>query len=72
MKRVYLKPETEVIGIANNAGILAGFSNNINNSNPNDDHGDDKIEEGGEGEGGDDMGARRTYAWLWSEEEEEW
>lgn len=57
MKKIYLEPTTDVIALTNIEGILA-FSNQIDNANPTDDHNDSALEGGGEGSGGDDMGAK--------------
>lgn len=58
MKKIYLKPEIGIAAIKNTETILA-FSNQIDNANKNDDHGGKALEDGGEGSGGIDMGAKR-------------
>ena len=58
MKKIYLKPEIGITAIKNTETILA-FSNQIDNANKNDNHGGKALEDGGEGTGGDDMGAKR-------------
>lgn len=58
MKKIYLKPEIGITAIKNTETILA-FSNQIDSANKKDDHSGKAIEDGGEGEGGTGMGAKR-------------
>lgn len=57
MKKIYLMPETNVIGMTDRECLMA-FSNQIDNANQKDDHNGNALEDGGEGEGGEGMGAK--------------